>query len=485
MRSVLFVAAEAVPFVKTGGLGDVVGSLPKELKNQGGDVRIILPKYEDIPAHWEEKMIYRKSINVPLRWRRQYCGLIELEHEGLTYYFIDNEYYFKRRGLYGFADDAERFAYFCRSVLEVLPYLGFEPEIMHCHDWHTAVLPVLLQAHYRGKPGYDDLHSVLTIHNIDYQGVFDPKVLEDVLELNASEYFTADKLEFHGKVNYLKGGIACADAITTVSQTYAREILTAEGGRQLDGMLRRRQHDFYGILNGIDYKMYNPHSDSLLYMKYTRRSMERRQTNKAKLQEALGLPVNPEIPLIGMVTRLVAVKGLDLITAVLDDLMALDLQVVILGMGEEKYESMFRVAAHRYPEKLSANYYFDDSLAHRIYAASDIYLMPSLSEPCGISQLIALRYGAVPVVRETGGLKDTIVAYDESTGEGNGFSFARYNAQDMLYTIKCALGFYHDKKVWPKIMKRAMASDFGWQRSAAEYIALYDRYHQGGSYVRR
>ena len=474
MKPVLFVAAEAVPFVKTGGLGDVVGSLPKELKNQGGDVRIILPKYEDIPVPWQEKMNYRTNIIVPLGWRRQYCGLIELEHEGLTYYFIDNEYYFKRRGLYGFADDAERFAFFCRAVLEVLPYLGFEPAILHCHDWHTAVLPVLLQAHYRGRPGYAGLRSVLTIHNIDYQGIFDPAVLEDLLELDASEYFTTDKLEFHGKVNYLKGGIACADAITTVSKTYAREILAAGGGGQLDGMLRRRQHDLYGILNGIDYEVYNPEDDNLLYEKYNWRSMERKQANKVKLQESLGLPVNPELPLIGMVTRLVAVKGLDLIAAVLDDLMALDLQVVILGMGEEKYESMFRVAAHRYPEKLSANHYFDDSLAHRIYAASDIYLMPSLSEPCGISQLIALRYGAVPVVRETGGLKDTIVTYDEYTGEGNGFSFASCNARDMLHAINRAISFYRDKEVWPKIMKSAMTSDFGWQRSAAEYAALYD-----------
>jgi starch synthase len=474
MKPVLFVAAEAVPLIKTGGLGDVVGSLPKALKKQGGDVRIILPKCEDIPVHWQEKMIYRKNITVPLGWRRQYCGLFELEHEGLTYYFIDNEYYFKRRGLYGFADDAERFAFFCRAVLEVFSYLGFKPEILHCHDWHTAVLPVLLHAYYRDKPGYAGLHSVLTIHNIDYQGIFDPMVLQDLLGLDASEYFTSDKLEFHGKVNYLKGGIVYADAITTVSKTYAQEILTAGGGGQLDGILRRRQNDLYGILNGIDCDMYNPASDNLLSTKYTRRSMERKQANKVKLQEFLGLPVNPEIPLIGMVSRLVAVKGLDLITAVLDDLMALDLQVVILGTGEEKYESMFRVAAHRYPEKLAANNYFDDSLAHRIYAASDIYLMPSLSEPCGISQLIALRYGAVPVVRETGGLKDTIVAYNEYTGEGNGFSFAHYDAQDMLYTIKRAISFYHDKEAWPKIMKTAMASDFGWQRSAAEYAALYD-----------
>lgn len=485
MKSVLFVAAEAVPFIKTGGLGDVVGSLPKELNNLGCEVRIILPKYEDIPVQWEKKMNFRQKITVPLGWRQQYCGIFEGEHDGLTYYFIDNEYYFKRRGLYGFADDAERFAFFCRAVLEVLPHLEFEPEVLHCHDWHTAVLPVLLQAHYRNKPGYTGLRTVLTIHNIEYQGIFPPVVLEDLLELDNYTYFTADKLEFHGKVNYLKGGIAFADAITTVSESYAREIMTPQGGKQLDGILRRRQQDLSGIVNGIDYEIYNPEYDSYLFRNYHRRSTGGKLMNKLKLQEALCLPVNPEIPLIGMVSRLVAAKGFDLIAAVLDELLAMNVQVVVLGTGEEKYESMFRVAAHRYPEKLSANLYFDDCLAHRIYAASDIYLMPSLSEPCGISQLIALAYGAVPVVRETGGLKDTIDAYNEYTFEGNGFSFTYYDNMDMLDAVNRALSFFHDKAVWFRIMDTAMSCDYSWQRSAAEYAALYDRYSEGGNYAGR
>ncbi|MDR3562244.1 MAG: glycogen synthase GlgA [Negativicutes bacterium] len=475
MKSVLFVAAEAVPFAKTGGMGDVVGSLPKELKKQGLDVRVIMPKYEDIPIHLQEKMVCLKNVTVPLGWRLQYGGLLEAEYEGLTYYFVDNEYYFKRRGLYGHYDDGERFAFFCRAVLELLPYLDFKPEILHCHDWHTAALPVLLDGHYRHIPEYAALKTVLTIHNIEYQGVFDKAMLVDLLGLDAAVYFTDDKLKFQDSINFLQGGIVFADAVTTVSPTYANEILTPEGGERLEGVLRQRQDKLTGILNGIDYDVFNPTCDSLIYQQFTRRSISRKQTNKTKLQEFLCLPVNPEVPLIGIVSRLVAAKGLDLFAAVLEDLTALDLQIVILGTGEEKYESMFRVAAHQHPDKMSVNLYFDESLAHRIYAGADINLMPSRAEPCGISQLIALRYGTIPVVRETGGLKDTITAYNEYTGEGNGFSFAQYNAHDMLYTLNRAIGFYHDKEVWPKLVKAAMASDFSWQRSASDYSALYER----------
>lgn len=475
MRTVLFVASEAVPFAKTGGLGDVVGSLPKELKRQGVDVRVVLPKFEDIPVHWQEKMIFRTNLTIPVGWRKQYCGIFELEHDGITFYFIDNEYYFKRRGLYGFNDDAERFAYYCRAVLEAIPHLDFKPQILHCHDWHTAILPVMLRAHYCNKPGYADLRTIITIHNIEYQGIFDKAILDDLLDLNAAEYFKNDKLEFHGRVNYLKGGIVFADAVTTVSKTYAQEILTAAWGKQLDGLLRQRREKLYGILNGIDYEVYNPADDKSVYVNYTSRSIKRKQKNKVKLQEHLALPVNPEVPLIGIVSRLVKAKGLDLIAAVLDDLLAMDLQIVILGTGEEKYESMFRVAAHQHPDRISMNCFFDDTLAHRIYASSDIFLMPSYAEPCGIGQLIALRYGSVPVVRETGGLKDTITPYNEYTGEGNGFSFTNYNAHDMLYTINRAISIYRDQKVWNQIVKAAMATNFSWQYSATEYSTLYDR----------
>ena len=475
MKSVLFVAGEAVPFVKTGGLGDVVGSLPKALIQQGIDVRVILPKYEDIPLIWQEKMVCRKNITVPLGWRKQFCGILQAEHDGVTYYFLDNEYYFKRPGLYGYNDDAERFAFFCRAVLETLPHLDFKPEIIHCHDWHAAILPVLLKAHYADIPYYNGLRTVLTIHNIDYQGIFAKSVLGDLLELDAAAYLTEDRLGFGDQLNYLKGGLSFADVITTVSKTYAQEILTPEGGRQLDKLLRQRRQSLHGIINGIDYEVYDPAADNSLYAKYSQRSPGRKTANKEKLQEHLCLPVNSQVPLIGIVSRLVLAKGMDLIAAVMDDLMALDVQLVVLGTGEEAYESLFRVAAHRYPDKLSANIYFDDPLARRIYAGSDIYLMPSLAEPCGISQLIALRYGSVPVVRETGGLKDTIMAYNEYTGVGNGFSFTAYSAPDMLHTITRVLEFYHDKKGWPKIVKAAMAADFSWRRSALEYTDLYER----------
>lgn len=474
-KKVLFVAAEAVPFVKTGGLADVAGSLPKELARQGIDARIIMPQYGDIPAAWVEQMVHVRHIEVTLGWRRLYCGIERLEHDGLTYYFIDNEYYFRRQGLYGFLDDAERFSFFCRAVLEVLPYLDFAPDILHCHDWHTAMVPVLLHAHYRDRTPHHKLRTVLTIHNIQYQGVFEKEVLGDLLALDAGEYLTGDRLEFNGRVNYLKGGIAFADAVTTVSRTYAWEILTPEGGWQLDGILKKREADVSGILNGLDYEVYDPGRDKLLYQNYTRRSIGRKQTNKAKLQEFLGLEARPEAMMIAVVSRLVWAKGFDLIAAALEEMLAADVQLVVLGTGEDKYESMFRVAGHRQPGKLSANIYFDEALAHKIYAAADLFLMPSLHEPCGIGQLIALRYGCVPLVRETGGLKDTIQPYNEYTGEGNGFSFTHPNAGDMLYTLRRAMDFYRDGEAWPRIVKAAMASDFSWQRSASEYVAVYEK----------
>ncbi len=472
---VLFVAAEAVPFVKTGGLADVAGSLPKELVRQGAEVRLIMPKYGDIPTALAEQMEHMGHLEITLGWRRLYCGIERLEHDGLTYYFIDNEYYFRRQGLYGFLDDGERFSFFSRAVLEVLPYLDFVPDILHCHDWHTAMVPVLLHAHFRWRPPYDRLRTIITIHNIQYQGIFEKGVLGDLLSLDEKEYLTDDRLGFSGRVNYLKGGIAFADAVTTVSPTYAWEILTPEGGWQLDDILKKREAVVSGILNGLDYEVYDPGHDKLLYVSYTRRSIGRKQANKAKLQEYLGLEARPEAMMIAIVSRLVWAKGFDLVAAALEEILAADVQVVVLGTGEEKYESMFRVAGDRHPGKLSANIFFDEALAHKIYAAADLFLMPSLQEPCGIGQLIALRYGCVPLVRETGGLKDTIQPYNEYTGEGNGFSFTHPNAGDMLFTLRRALEFYRDGDVWPRIVKAAMASDFSWRRSAAEYAAVYER----------
>ena len=341
MKSVLFIAAEAVPFIKTGGLGDVVGSLPKELKRQGVDVRIIMPKYGDIPARKLENLTYITDITVPVGWRSQYCGLLKMEYEGLTYYFIDNEYYFKRRGLYGYYDDAERFAFFSRAVLEVLPYLDFKPDILHCHDWHAAAVPVLLKAHYRHDSDYNDLKTVLTIHNIEYQGIFDRSVLTELLGLDPGEYSSEDALGFNGAVNFLKGGLTFADHITTVSKTYAREIVTPESGWQLDGLLRQRQHDLVGIVNGIDYDVYNPATDNYISLKYTKQSIKRKKQNKEDLQQHMSLPVDPDVPLIGIVSRLVSAKGFDLITEVLDELLEMNVQVVILGTGRRKVREYF------------------------------------------------------------------------------------------------------------------------------------------------
>ncbi len=472
IRSVLFLATEAFPFVKTGGLGEVVGSLPRELARRGVDVRVILPKFGAIPNYWREQMAPLRSFDVRLGWRRQYCGLETVIHEDVPFYFIDNEYYFKRPGLYGWADDAERFAYFGRAVLDALPYLDFTPQILHCHDWHTAIVPLLLKADHSIRPRYANLRTVLTIHNAEYQGIFDPSVVNDLFD-STGEYCAGGRREFDDAANYLKAGIVFADLLTTVSGTYAWEITTPEGGRGLDGWLRKRQADLCGIVNGIDYDIYDPAKDGLIYANYSWRAPKGKQENKARLQECLGLPVRADVPLIGMVTRLVPAKGFGLVVEALAELLAMDVQLVIMGEGDEKYAGMLRVAADGNPGALSVHTHFDEAVAHRIYAGSDLYLQPSLSEPCGTSQLVAMRYGSVPVVRETGGLKDTVVSYNEYSGEGNGFSFRGANAQDMLYTVDRAISFYRDKKIWRKIVRAAMRTDHSWRRPADDYIAIY------------
>lgn len=475
MQSILFAAAEAVPFVKTGGLADVIGSLPKELIRHGADIRVILPQYEGIPERFKAQMEAVCNFEVPVGWRRQYCGINCLRQDGITYYFVDNEYYFKRRDIYGYADDAERFAFFSRAVLEALPRIGLTPQIIHCHDWHTAIIPLLLHAHYRQNIAYTNIRTVLTIHNLHYQGIFPPYVLGDLLGLAEHDFFTQDKVEFYGNVNFLKAGIVYSDVITTVSKSYADEILTPEYGENLDGLLKARERELTGIVNGIDYDHYNPAQDEAIPVNYTWRSAGRKCQNKVKLQECLGLTVNADIPVVAMVTRLVQPKGLDLVTGALDELVKLGLQLVILGTGEEKYVSMFTVAAHRNPHSISSNIYFDEVLSRKIFAGSDLFLMPSLFEPCGIGQLIALRYGSIPIVRETGGLKDTIMPYNEYTGEGNGFSFSQYHGQDMLDAVRRALNAYRDADRWKKIVGSAMRSDYSWRKSAGEYLALYAR----------
>ncbi|MEG6585389.1 glycogen synthase GlgA [Dendrosporobacter sp. 1207_IL3150] len=480
MLKVLFVAAEAVPFIKTGGLADVAGSLPKQLRAEGVDVRVIIPKYSGIPTQYREQMTSIHQTTVSVGWRQQYCGVEKLEYDGVPFYFIHNEDYFKRNGLYGYDDDAERYAFFCRAVLDVLPNLDFIPDVIHCNDWHTGMVSVFLEAHYRSRQEYQNIRTMFTIHNLRYQGVFPKEIMPDLLSLGW-EYFNIEGLEFYNQVSYMKGGLVFSDIITTVSSTYAEEIQYEYFGEKLDGLLRKRRADIVGIVNGIDNDLYNPATDPHIPINFDANSLDLKWENKVRLQERLGLPVKRSTPLIAIVSRLVAPKGLDLIAHIIDELIAgEDIQLVVLGTGEECFESLFQQAAWKYPNKVSANICFDEALAHQVYAASDIFLMPSQYEPCGIGQLIALRYGALPVVRETGGLKDTIMPYNKYTGEGNGFSFESYNAHDLLFTVKKALGLFYDKPIWSKIVQNAMQSDYSWRQSAQQYKAIYTSLHNNG-----
>lgn len=468
---VLFAASEAVPFIKTGGLADVIGSLPKELAKQGIDVRVIIPKYEDIPDRFTEQMETVAVFELQMGWRNLYCGILKLVHEGITYYFVDNEAYFRRRGCYGYGDDAERFAFYCRAVLDSMLHIDFMPDIIHCHDWQAGMIPVLYRAHFSYQPDFAGIKTVMTIHNLKYQGVFGQEKFRDYFALG-DEHFSGYALEMHGGASFLKGGLLYSDFITTVSPTYAEEIQTPYYGEHMDGLLRSQSHRLVGIINGIDYDEFDPMTDPYVEVKY-RDSYVKKQQNKLKLQERLGLPVNKDVPVIALVTRLVDQKGLSLIDRVITELMALDAQWVILGTGEYQFEQLFKWAAGRYPDKMSANILFNEELAHQIYAGSDLFLMPSLFEPCGIGQLIAMRYRSVPIVRETGGLRDTVQAYNEETGEGTGFSFTNYNAHDMLYTVERAVSLYRDPEVWSRILANLKKKDFSWRKSAQQYAALY------------
>ena len=472
---VLFVASEAVPFIKTGGLADVAGSLPKSLKAEGVDIRVILPKYGSIKEEWTSKMSHVGNITVPVSWRDKYAGVDMIEHDGVTYYFLDNEEYFKRDSLYGYFDDAERFAFFSRAVLNVLPMLDFWPDVIHTNDWHAGMVNVFLKLDHIGDESYAGIKTLFSIHNLKYQGVFPKSVMNDVLGLDW-KYFNNGDLEFYDAVNYMKAGIIYADFVGTVSRTYAQEIQYDYFGENLDGLLRKRSDSLFGIVNGIDYDVYNPATDKNLLYTYDVNSWNKKVDNKVKLQEDLGLPVKRDTPIIAMVTRLVDAKGLDLLVRIMDELLATeDAQFVLLGTGDKRYEDWFQGLQWRFPDKVSANIRFSNQLAQRIYASADIFLMPSIYEPCGIGQLIALRYGTVPVVRATGGLRDTIQPYNKYTGEGNGYIFENINAHDMAYVIKQALGDYRDKSVWNHLVENAMNSDYSWKNSAKEYINLFSR----------
>lgn len=470
---IVFAIAEADPFVKTGGLGEVGGSLPSALQRQGADVRVIMPKYSVIPEHFRNKLKQVNHFSVPVGWRRQYCGLEELTCNGVQYYFIDNEYYFKRPNIYGEYDEAEQYAFFSRAVLESLVHLPeFKPDILHCHDWHTALIPLMQKEFYAKEPLYYSIKTVFTIHNLKYQGIFSKEVLTDVIGLS-EKFFTEETLEFHGSVNFMKAGLLYADWITTVSPTYAQEIQYSFYGEKLEGILKKRKDSLAGILNGIDYEVYNPYSDSHIVAPYGT-SPQAKEENKNDLLRSLGLPERADLPVLGMVSRLVDQKGLDLLSFVMEEILMLDVQMVILGTGDQRYEEELQAFVNKYPEKLVFRREFNDELAHKIYAGIDILLMPSRFEPCGISQMIAMRYGVIPIVRETGGLKDTVVPYNEHTGEGNGFSFANYNAHELLFAIQRAVRIYYsDKSAWTRLRKSAMSRDSSWEKSAQAYTRIY------------
>lgn len=473
MKKVLFVASEATPFIKTGGLADVMGALPKALAAKGMDVRLVIPKYSLIKEEWKSRMKPVTTGIVNLAWRQLYYGVDEIQLDGVTVYFVDNEWYFKRDRLYGFEDDAERFAYFCRAVLTMLPHVGFQPDIIHCNDWHTGLLGVFLKEDFYHDPYYAHIKVIYTIHNLKYQGIYPPTIMQDIIGL-PKELFDNGNLECDGCVNYMKSGMVYADSITTVSPTYAQEITYPYFGERLDGYIRDNQDRVHGIINGLDETAYNPSLDSYITQTYTSdNARSGKRINKDALRRELGLRIKRGVPMIAMVSRLVEDKGMDLVIRIMDELVEDDVQLVIVGTGDAKYEQAFRDLAQRHPTKVSANILFDEGLAHRVYAASDIFLMPSRYEPCGLSQLIALKYGSIPVVRETGGLKDTVIPFDKHTGIGNGFTFLNFNAHELLFTAKRALGYYEDTVLWDQLVKNAMDSDYSWNQSAQAYINLY------------
>lgn len=466
---VLYAVSEARPFITSGGLGDVAGSLPQSLRKRLIGCRVVMPLYDAIPKELKDSMKFITHISVPVSWRRQYCGIFEARAGGVIYYLLDNQYYFKREGIYGHYDDAERFAFFSRAVLEIIPSLGFKPDVIHCNDWQTALVPVYYSTLYSELAGYENIKTVFTIHNIQYQGVYGKELLNDVLGLADRHY---PLLEYDGDINLMKGGIECANMVTTVSPTYAREILDPWYSHGLDSILTTREWKIKGILNGIDTDVYNPEIDDEIFENYSLEKPEGKAANKAKLQEHMGLAQKEDVPLIGIVSRLVSHKGFDLVKTVLEEILStVDMQMVVLGSGEWQYETFFKDMAEKYPDKLKVKIGFIPELAKKIYAGSDIFLMPSKSEPCGLSQMVALRYGTIPVVRKTGGLKDSVT--DSGDGKGNGFTFESYDAAALLHAINRAIEGYKNKDGWEILVERALSSDFSWGRSANEYIRMY------------
>lgn len=471
---VLFASSEALPFMASGGLGDVAGSLPHALRKRLIGCRVVMPMYDTIRQELKDKMKFITHISVPVAWRRQYCGIFEAKHNGVIYYLLDNQYYFKRNTIYGHYDDAERFAFFSRAILEIIPHIDFKPDIIHCNDWQTALTPVYYSAMYANSPGYENIKTIFTIHNIQYQGIYGMELLQDVLGIPADK---ASLLEYDGCVNFMKGAIECADKVTTVSPSYANEILDPWYSHGLDSILNERRYKLSGILNGIDTVGYDPETDKDIKANYSAADPSGKKEDKEELQKLMNLPVKPNVPIVGMVTRLVSHKGLDLVKGILDELLSkAEMQLVVLGSGDYEYESYFRWIAEKYPDKVGLRLGFVPDLARKIYAGADMFLMPSKSEPCGLSQMVALRYGTIPIVRETGGLRDSIT--DCGDGKGNGFTFKSYNAHDMLDAIYRALTLYYNGD-WNELVLRALNCDFSWGRSANAYIRLYKELLKG------
>lgn len=467
---VLYVASEALPFMASGGLGDVAGSLPAALRKRLIGCRVVMPLYDSMRQEHKDAMKFITSISVPVSWRRQYCGIFEAKHNGVIYYFLDNQYYFKREGIYGHYDDAERFAFFARAVLEMIPHLEWKPDIIHCNDWQSALTPLYYSCYYAHQIGYENIKTVFTIHNIQYQGKYGNELLGDVLGIGPEHY---SLIQYDGLVNFMKAGIECANKVTTVSPTYAKEILDPWFSHGLDPILNQRSWKLCGILNGIDTDNYNPETDPHIAAHYNAEKFAAAKAkNKKALQEHMGMAVRSDVPVIGIVSRLAGHKGFDLIKEVLEkSLWERDVQYVILGSGEWQYESFFRELRDKYPDKIGVCIGFVPDLARKIYAGADLFLMPSKSEPCGLSQMVALRYGTLPIVRETGGLRDSIT--DCGDGEGNGFTFQTYDAYDMLGAIYRGIEAYHNKSGWKTLVKRALECDMSWGKSANEYIKMY------------
>ncbi len=475
MRNILFVASECVPFIKTGGLADVVGSLPKYFNKDEFDCRVIIPKYMCMKYEYVQQLEYVTHFYMQLNWRSQYVGVFKTVYDGVTIYMIDNEYYFGGDRPYGdICYDIEKFAFFSRAALSVLPVIGFRPDIIHCHDWQTGLVPVYLKDCFAQGDFYRGIKSIMTIHNLKFQGIWDVKTVRDIAGLS-DYYFTSDKLRCYEDANLLKGGIVYADYVTTVSETYAEEIKTPFFGENLDGLMRARSNCLAGIVNGIDYDTYNPETDPYIYRNYNVDTFRKeKKANKRRLQQDLGMNVDDGKFMIGIVSRLTDQKGFDLIAYIMDELCQEDVQIVVLGTGEERYENMFRHFDWKYHGKVSAQIYYSEEMSHKIYAACDAFLMPSLFEPCGLSQLMSLRYGTVPIVRETGGLRDTVEPYNEYESKGTGFSFTNYNAHEMLGVIRYAMNtFYNKKREWNKMVDRGMMADFSWKTSAGKYEQLY------------